>query len=36
MTVVNREAVLFALENAQDGDDLLEIIDGFISESEEA
>ena len=32
-TVVDTEALLFALEDAQTGTELLEVIDGFIAES---
>ena len=31
-TVVNTEALLFALEDAQTGSELLEIIDAFVAE----
>ena len=32
-TVVNTEALLFALEDAQTGSELLEIIDAFVAEN---
>ena len=35
-TVYNTEALLFALEDAQTGNELLEVIDSFVSESVEA
>ena len=35
MTVSNTEALLFALEESQTGNELLEVIDSFISESVE-
>ena len=31
-TVVNTEALLFALEDAQTGNELLEVIDAFVAE----
>ena len=31
-TVVNTEALLFALEDAQTGRELLEVIDAFVAE----
>jgi hypothetical protein len=33
---VNLDALIFALEESQSGNELLEVIDSFVSESEDA